>query len=153
MCPTAVQSYKRLSTYCMELKIDSSRHIWEIQQDFNGAFEYLKLEFFSKPHSANQPSPIKKIVSNQAYIKDIIKTPINYSIPIDENMSVTALEKLFTDNLGLSVQVFRKSGNIWLETTMTDSWTLKQQNDHGKEITLGVPKVSPTIGPEEYDAL
>jgi hypothetical protein len=33
--------------------------------------------------------------------------------------------------------VFRKSGNLWLETTMTDDWTLQQQNDHGYEISTG----------------
>lgn len=153
MSATTAQSFKRLSTYCMELQVQSNRHIWEIQQDFNKGFEYLKLEFFSKPHSANQPSPVKKMVSNQSYIKDLVKAPINSTVAIDENMSVTSLEKLFRDELGLSIQVFRKSGNIWLETTMTDSWTLKQQNDHGKEITVGAPKSAPTVGPEEYDAL
>ena len=32
------------------------------------------------------------------------------------------------EKLKLSAQVFRKSGKIWLETTFTDSWTLKKQN-------------------------
>ena len=47
------------------------------------------------------------------------------------------LEKIFKDQFGLAVQVFRKSGNLWLETTMTDNWTLQQQNNHGKEISAG----------------
>ena len=137
----------------MELQINSDRYIWEIQRDFNQSFNYLKIEFFSKPHETQQPSPAKRILSNQGLIVDLLKTNINSSIEIDENMSVADLEKLFKAQFGLFVQVFRKSGNIWLETTMTDGWSLKQQNEHGKEITVGVPKTTPIIGANEEDVL
>ena len=147
------KGYKRISTFFMELQINSDRYIWEIQRDFNQAFGYLKIEFFSKPHLVQQPSPAKKILSNQGRIYDLVKTNLNSSIEIDENMSVADLEKLFSDQFGLFVQVFRKSGNIWLETTMTDGWSLKQQNEHGKEITIGAPKTTPIIGPNEEDVL
>lgn len=50
-------------------------------------------------------------------------------------MKVSELEKLFKDKFKLAVQVFRKSGNLWLETTMTDNWSLLQQNNHGREIS------------------
>jgi len=56
-------------------------------------------------------------------------------LDIPDTLTVGELENLFMDRFGLSVQVFRRSGNLWLETTMTDNWTLKQQNDHGKEIS------------------
>jgi hypothetical protein len=58
-------------------------------------------------------------------------------VGVDESMTVLELENAFMDEFGLCVQVFRKSGNIWLETTMTDHWTLKQQSDHGREISTG----------------
>ena len=58
-------------------------------------------------------------------------------IQINEEMKVIELEKLFKDKFKLAVQVFRKSGNLWLETTMTDNWTLAQQNNHGREISTG----------------
>ena len=32
------------------------------------------------------------------------------------------------------VQVMRKSGNFWIGTRMTGSLTLKQQNDHGRDL-------------------
>ena len=137
----------------MELHINSDRYIWEIQQDFNQAFGYLKIEFFSKPHLVQQPSPAKKILSNQGRIMDLVTTNINSSIDIDENMSVADLEKIFSEQFGLSAQVFRRSGNIWLETTMTDGWSLKQQNEHGKEITIGPTKTSSIIGPNDEDVL
>jgi hypothetical protein len=52
-------------------------------------------------------------------------------------MTVTDFENALMDQFGLSAQVFRRSGNLWLETTITDYWTLKQQNEHGREITIG----------------
>ena len=42
------------------------------------------------------------------------------------------LEEIFETNFGLHVQIFRKSGKIWLETSTTDGWTLNQQNEEGK---------------------
>jgi hypothetical protein len=50
-------------------------------------------------------------------------------------MTVIELEKTFEEMLGLSVLVYRKSGKLWLETTMTDNWTLAQQNENGRQIS------------------
>jgi hypothetical protein len=46
---------------------------------------------------------------------------------------VHELETLFQNRLGLYIQVFRKSGKVWLETTATDDWSLFKQNMEGKE--------------------
>jgi hypothetical protein len=63
-------------------------------------------------------------------------------------MKVKDLEKIFKDQFSLAMQVFRKSGNLWLETTMTDNWTLQQQNEHGREISTG--KTTKDI-PDDFD--
>ena len=138
-----------VSTINMELQINSNRYIWEIQKDFSEQFGYLKIEFFSKPQLSERPFTAKNILSNQRRISDLAKSGIDSTINIYEGMSVSELERLFNDQFKLSVQVFRRSGNIWLETTMTDGWSLKQQNEHGKEITVGAPKTSPRFGAEE----
>ena len=52
-----------------------------------------------------------------------------------DTTTVHDLETGFRERFGLSVHVFRKSGNLWIETTMTENWTLKQQNEHGMEIS------------------
>ena len=56
------------------------------------------------------------------------------TIEVKPEMNVSTFEKLFEDRFGLYVQVFRKSGSIWLETSATDSWTLEQQNEEGKSL-------------------
>jgi len=57
------------------------------------------------------------------------------NLTIYGQQKVSEVEQLFQDVYGLSVQVFRKSGTIWLETTATDDWTLNKQNDEAKELS------------------
>jgi len=47
------------------------------------------------------------------------------------------VEKDF-ESLGLFAEVFRKSGNVWIETSLTNDWTLQQQNLEGEEISCGI---------------
>jgi hypothetical protein len=44
---------------------------------------------------------------------------------------VSKVEMGFQESFGISVQVFRKSGKVWLETSATDCWTLEEQNEQG----------------------
>ena len=69
-------------------------------------------------------------------------------VEVAETMTVKELEKTLRDKFGLTVQVARKSGSIWLETTISDNWTLKQQNDHGSELSEPVKK---GLLPDEVD--
>jgi hypothetical protein len=64
-------------------------------------------------------------------------------------MSVADLEKAFMNKFGLLTQVFRRSGNIWLETSITDGWSLRQQNALGREITTG--KKTEDKDEDDYD--
>jgi len=119
----------------MRLHIVPSRAISEIQREFNNIFPFLKLEFFhhrlfSRPdYSAIQLiSPTQKIASAQVNITD-------GDFEINQEMKVEELERILKDDFSLLAQVFRKSGNLWLETTMTDSWSLQQQNYHGQELS------------------
>jgi hypothetical protein len=48
-------------------------------------------------------------------------------------MKVGELENLFAEKFGLYVQLFRKSGKVWLQTTTTDTWTLKEQSKLASE--------------------
>ena len=119
----------------MQLYIAPDRLIADIQKEFNEAFPFLKIEFFNtrsfsrSDFMAHQIIPSNRKVGNgQLAIKD-------GDIGITGDMKVKELEKIFKDQFSLAVQVFRKSGNLWLETTMTDEWTLQQQNDHGREIS------------------
>jgi hypothetical protein len=121
----------------MNIEINSSKSIENIQRSFNSAYPYLKLEFFTQAHEKGQATAGKYMVNPKKLIGDYSKENITSSLNVTDSMTVFELEKLFESNFGLHVQVFRKSGRIWLETTATDDWTLQSQNEQGKELSEG----------------
>ena len=119
----------------MKITINDHRKIFAIQEEFSSLFPYLKLEFFSKPHTAGGESAKKLIQNNSKTIGECRTSHNSGNITITSGMTVTNLEQRVQDVYGLSVQVFRKSGKSWLETTVTDNWTLDQQNKQGDELS------------------
>jgi uncharacterized protein YqjF (DUF2071 family) len=119
----------------MKLIIAGTRSIQEVQHDFNASYPYLKLEFFRRLNAGHQGSA-KDILKHSMKILEARALRHDGTIEITDHMKVADLEKLLLIEYGLNAQVFRKSGNVWLETTMSDTWTLKQQNDHGREISI-----------------
>jgi len=118
----------------MKLTISDNRKIHQIQEEFSRIFPYLKIEFFNEPHAPGMPSPrstMKRLHSTLALCRSI---HTNGTLTVVPEMTVSDLEQNFTNLYGLSVQVFRKSGKVWLETTATDKWTLEKQNQQGKEL-------------------
>ncbi len=113
----------------MRLIISSDTTIGQIQEQFATFFPNLKPVFFSKPHKAYKGSHAKFIVSD----RDTLLSGLSDSIPenaellLESEMPVWQLERLFENEYGLHVQLFRRSGNTWLETSVTDNLTLEQQ--------------------------
>lgn len=58
-------------------------------------------------------------------LTDRLTSPCNIDLRAD--MKVMEVEKLFEEQFGLHVQVFRRSGKIWLETSKSDHLTLAEQ--------------------------
>jgi hypothetical protein len=75
------------------------------------------------------------MIDNSLTLKEVRKTDKPGMLEISNSMTVSALESLFWKEFGLSVQIFRRSGHTWLETTATDSWTIEKQNKMGEEIS------------------
>ena len=119
----------------MKLTIAGARSIQEVQHDFNASYPYLKLEFFRPLHGSPAQSAARNILKHSLTIQEARRMQHDGVLEIDDSMRVAELENALKQQFGLYVQVFRKSGNVWLETTMSDNWTLKQQNDHGREIS------------------
>ncbi len=120
----------------MKIKINSRKKIAAIQAEFNALFPYLKLEFFSRPHSASEGSA-KRFLEPATKTLGEFKTfhNVKKEITITPAMTVKELEYNFRNVFGLSAQVFRKSGKVWLETTVTDGWTLEEQNHQGEALS------------------
>ena len=117
----------------MKLEIKADELISDVQGRFNHCFPYLKLEFF-KGHT-NLRLPARTLTADSR-IGDITDGLADGDIQLTDTITVAELEDIFNERFGLHVHVLRKSGNIWLETTMTNTWTLQLQNDHGREISM-----------------
>ncbi len=118
----------------MEIIINDHRKIFAIQEEFNTMFPFLKLEFLSKPHEPDG-APGKKFVKQHSKTLGECRTIHKKgNLTITPNMTVAELEEHFREVYGLAVEVFRKFGETWLETSPTASWTLEKQNLEGKTL-------------------
>lgn len=117
----------------MKIHVSPEKTISQIQEEFTEVFPFLKLVFFSKPHKAYKSSHAKFLISETGRtLGSMEKQPKNGDLYIELEMPTWQLERLFEEEFGLHVQVFRKSGNTWLETSVTDDLTLEDQNAKGK---------------------
>jgi hypothetical protein len=114
------------------MKIYNAKLLKDLQTEFNQAFPYLKIEFFSKPHEDGNGSNEADILDSELTVGEVRDNDVNGFIPIDGKIPVGIFEKLFQTNFGLYVQVYRKSHGKWLQTWVTDIWTLEEQNNRGK---------------------
>ncbi|MFM2136273.1 MAG: hypothetical protein RL021_1673 [Bacteroidota bacterium] len=113
----------------MEFPILPQTHLYEIQQRFNKRFPYLKIEFLGRPRVDGQPGvidPIHTVVDLEPHVRAT-------SLLITATMTTGQVEELFREKTGLNAEVFRKSGRVWLRTTVTDYRTLQEQNQMGSD--------------------
>ena len=122
------------------LTLKGNTKLDEIKTGFNKAFPYLQLEFFKSDHQISEASSKKEMIKGNPEINAIRKSAHEGNVEVTPMMTVSQLEMLFRDKYGLNVQVFRKSGKVWLETSATDNMSLKGQNELGKEKSTPVEK-------------
>ncbi|PBQ33718.1 hypothetical protein CNR22_18670 [Sphingobacteriaceae bacterium] len=115
--------------------IQKGMKISTVQKLFNTAFPFLKIEFFKNKKGLAHAHAKKDALKNDFILWTDQQTVEQQGVALNENMSVGAVEQLFIDYFGLSAQVLRKSGISWLETSMTEDWTLKKQNEEGLELS------------------
>ncbi len=117
----------------IKILVEPDKKINAIQDEFNNAFPYLKLEFYSRPSKSNEP--FKYLKNRSKSISEFKIMPGKKNFNITSDITAAEIHKNFMDIYGLGVQLFRKSGKAWLETTLTDSWTLAEQNRQGEELS------------------
>jgi hypothetical protein len=124
----------------MRLQISGNKKLVDVAEEFQNFFPYLKLTFYPKSSSTIEKGKRIPLAAN-TLLSDVSGEIQDGYIDLSNAMSVKQLEKNFSEKCLLNVQVQRRSGNVWLETTITDNWSLEHQNDHGREITLNINNV------------
>ncbi|HTB30584.1 MAG TPA: hypothetical protein VK808_01070 [Bacteroidia bacterium] len=120
----------------MEITINDERKIFAVQKEFSDMFPFLKLEFFSKSNKGGG-APSSKLMKHIS--KTIAECRTIHSaghIKIRPQMTVGEVEQNFRDVFGLSVQVFRKYADNWMQITNTENLSLEKQNVEGAVVEL-----------------
>lgn len=117
----------------MDLHIAPDSTIGALQTNFSESFEGLKIVFFSKPHAAHKGSAAKFLIQDRNMVLSQLSPNVKAGVvSIQPNLVVMELERVFEEEYGLHVQVFRKSGRTWLETSISDDLTLAEQQAKAK---------------------
>jgi hypothetical protein len=120
----------------MEILISDSRTISEVQRDFSRAFPFLKLEFFDAPYKEDKALPKSKMLTHDRKLAVCRKKHVDGKLEIAKDEKVKRFRNSsFGKHSVFPRRYFRKSGNLWIETSLTDSWTLEQQNREGLEMS------------------
>lgn len=116
----------------MNIQIHPSQHIFDVQNAFSAIYPHLKLQFFSKAHEENKGSFSKFLIHDRNTLLGELNPALTEgSVSIAADNKTWALEHAFETEFQLYVQVFRQSGSLWLETSISDQLTLAEQEAKG----------------------
>ncbi len=118
----------------MMLQIKKGSSLISLQKQFNAYYPFLKIEFFKKI-PVGQPIYKAELISQAESLKFLDSLHDDRLIDISRNRTVLEVERDFENIFGFPAHVFRKSGNVWVETTLTNDWPLSEQNEEGKQIS------------------
>ncbi|MEM9548897.1 MAG: hypothetical protein AAGA77_23125 [Bacteroidota bacterium] len=115
------------------MKIKRNTLVSEINESFIQAFPYLKLVFYKKSHGHFVGSMKKDEIDEDVAVEALNPEIQDGVVEWKGEMSVDKLETYLEESFGLHVQIFRKSGDLWLQTSVTDHWTLDEQNTNAAQ--------------------
>ncbi len=118
----------------MKLKITSEQTLGQVKEAFHQLVPFMKIEFFHHSHAQGEGSPKTDMIEGNVQIADLIKGHDHGTIEFDQSTLVYELEAKLQDYFGLNVQIFRKSGKLWLESTVSDNWTLEKVKQESEEF-------------------
>ena len=116
--------------------IQDIKTLMEVQKEFSQKFPFLKIKFYAGTHQAGETSPMQQKLDSQLTIGEARTIHDEGDLSINANQKISTLEQNFMEKFGLNVQVFRKSGNLWLQTSKTDHWTLAEANRKGEHSSI-----------------
>jgi len=127
----------------MNSNIARQRLIKEVQAEFTRTYPFLKIDFTKGKDQARMtrtgsyPDVSASVPGEDEVVRDVAQKLLWQEMGLCDDMKINEVEVLLQYQFGLPAQVLRKSGNLWLETRMTQHWTLRQQNEHGYELDKG----------------
>ncbi|SKC97884.1 hypothetical protein SAMN05660461_1035 [Chitinophaga ginsengisegetis] len=118
----------------MDIYISEEAVVGDIQKRFREFYPYLRLAFYRNPHRTGECSPKEEAVPPETPIDKIRMIHNSGWLDVSYYRRAAAVEHDFSHEFGLSAQILRRCGDLWLETTTTDNWTLEELNIAGRPV-------------------
>ncbi len=109
------------------MQITKESHLFNIQLRFKEKFPLLKIEFFKSKHEKLQLSPLSDEVMQDVTVGQLNPDLVDGEWELFGSEATGDFEERMETRFGLHVQVYRKSGINWLQTSNTDVWSLAKQ--------------------------
>jgi hypothetical protein len=113
----------------MIIYIHDNRLLSDLQERFSKCFPSLKIEFYSKQHSLKNATNDSYRINPERTIGEIRKNHNEGEFVIKSWNTVEKVEKDFRDKFGLNVQIFRNENAGWVQTSKTDRFSLRDQQE------------------------
>jgi len=112
----------------MKIIITKEVTLGDVRDVFAAEFPLLSLRFFETAvnYVSGKPMEGRRIIDMNKTFGEFNPEIKNISIELATETRVKDLEKSFHEKTDVYAQVYRKSGNIWLQTTATDFMTLEE---------------------------
>lgn len=116
-----------LKNLFMEIRIEAGKTFGKVQEEFTQTFPYLKIDYTSAGKLSNELNlTIGNGQNKFAHKIEFIK--------LNGDTTVKEIVYQFKEIFNLSIKVLRKSDGHWVETMLTENWTLTKQNLEGKSL-------------------
>lgn len=117
----------------MILFIEPETSLNTLQQSFHQVYPFLSIRFY-KENLNDSGSRERVWIDEKLRLREVSKrSNLHGVIELHYWDKVSTVEQVFHKLIGLGVQVFRKQGLDWIDTSGSDTMTLEQQNELGME--------------------
>ncbi len=115
--------------------ISKESQVRDLQNEFQSLFPYLKIEFYKDHQTSVIPAGRFETINPSSNLSLLRKIKEPVKIDFNSSNKVSEVKAQLKTMLDLNTLIFRKSGSHWIETSLTQDWTLQQQNEEGKLLS------------------
>ena len=127
----------------MKIHFTPETTLRELQESFTEQYPNLKLGFFVDLNDDNQYSQ-DELIKNEHSTLRMVNPKIGYgAISVSPSTKVMDFETEAFIQLGVDVQVFRRSGKLWLATKQTDHKSFVELEEMSIQMNQAIEPITP----------
>jgi hypothetical protein len=113
--------------------VNDNKTLKQLKDEFSAKFPHLSIQFYSIAHEPSQGNIRQNILDENLKVGEVRTKHTEGEMSADGHFKTSTFEQTLKEKFGINAQVFRKAGELWLQTTITDHWTLAEQERAAQE--------------------